>query len=178
MLIYGTNGWIHLSIGRADRFFRWAVIEFAVTALLFVLGLHWGAAGVAMAWTASFWILVVPSFWYAGKPIEFPIRSMMAAVWKYGAASLIAGIACALTVRQMPLLTALSGAQGATARCLVISLLFTTLYLGAIVLLHGSWTPLAEFVGLLREMLPWEKLVRKAPASSGLRAMPAPTIEP
>ena len=30
MLLYGTHSWIHLSIGKPDRWFRWGVGEFAV----------------------------------------------------------------------------------------------------------------------------------------------------
>lgn len=181
MLIYGTNGWIHLSIGRADRFFRWALIEFAVTALLFVLGLHWGAVGIAGAWTLSFWILVVPSFWYAGRPIEFRIATMMAAVWKYAVASLVAGVAGGLIIRQLPSLSALQGSQGATVRVLAVSVLFSVLYLGAIILLHRGSAPLYDFAGLLREMLPWDKLSRRQTASasgSALSPMPVRTLEP
>ena len=71
MLIYNTHGWLHLSIGTAHRWFRWVVVEFVVTAALFLLGLHWGPAGIAGAWTLSFWILTIPAFWYAGNPIAF-----------------------------------------------------------------------------------------------------------
>src|SRR5207248_3413719 len=59
MMIYSQNGSIHLSIGRADRWFRWIIVEFTVTGLLFLLGLRWGPVGVAAAWTASFWILTI-----------------------------------------------------------------------------------------------------------------------
>ena len=38
MLIYNTHGWLHLSIGTAHRWFRWVVVEFIVTAALFLLG--------------------------------------------------------------------------------------------------------------------------------------------
>ena len=44
--LYTTHGWIHLSIGKADRWLRWSILEYVVTALLFVLGLHWGPEGV------------------------------------------------------------------------------------------------------------------------------------
>jgi len=67
MLIYNTHGWLHLSIGTAHRWFRWVVVEFAVTFLLFLVGIHWGPEGIAGAWTLSFWILTIPAFWYAGK---------------------------------------------------------------------------------------------------------------
>ena len=30
MILYATHGWIHLSVGRPDRWFRWAIFEFIV----------------------------------------------------------------------------------------------------------------------------------------------------
>ncbi len=44
MLLYGTHGWIHLSIGRPERWFRWGVIEFVCTTGLFLLALPRGHA--------------------------------------------------------------------------------------------------------------------------------------
>src|SRR6185437_11077085 len=51
MLLYQTHSWIHLSVGRPDRWLRWSVVEFLCTAGLFVIGLPWGARGIALAWT-------------------------------------------------------------------------------------------------------------------------------
>ena len=100
MLIYGTHGLLHLSLGRADRWLRWVIVELSVTGLLFVIGLHWGPVGVAAAWTASFWILTIPAFWYAGRPIHLGIKPMVDAVWKYVVAALLAGCGAALVVRR------------------------------------------------------------------------------
>ena len=47
MMVYYAQSWIHLSIGRPDRWFRWGLIEVSVTILLFLLMLHWGAVGIA-----------------------------------------------------------------------------------------------------------------------------------
>ena len=71
MLLYSTIGWIHLSIGKPGRWLRWTLVESAATALLFVLALPWGPAGIAAAWSVSYWILLLPAFWYAGRPIGF-----------------------------------------------------------------------------------------------------------
>lgn len=162
MLLYSTHGWIHLSIGKADRWFRWGVVEFVVTATLFILGLHWGPAGVASAWTASFWILTIPAFWYAGKPIDLKASSIVAAAWKYVLASIIAGCACPLIVQVLPSFVASSGAGEAAMHILLITFLFGTLYLGAVILLHQGCEPLYQVASLLHEMVPWEKL-RPAP---------------
>jgi hypothetical protein len=66
MLLSSMVGGIHLSIGKPERWFRWTLVESAATALLFVLALPWGPAGIAMAWSVSFWTLLIPAFWYAG----------------------------------------------------------------------------------------------------------------
>jgi len=158
MLLYGTNGWIHLSIGRADRWLRWGIIEFFVTGLLFIVGLHWGPVGMAVAWTASFWILTLPAFWYAGRPINLGIAPILAAVWKYIISAAVAGSATAWLIRDIPLFGAATSAMAAFVRIVMISLLFGILYLAAIVLLFQGCAPLYQVAALMREMVPWRRL--------------------
>jgi len=162
MLLYLAYSWIHLSLGRADRLLRWGIIEFAVIGLLFVIGLRWGPVGVAMAWVVSSWTLAVPALWYAGRPAELRIAAIVGAVWKYVAASALAGGTAALILRQMPFLRSAPGWLGAVDRSVTASVLFAALYLGAVVLLHGSCDPLRQIVALVRDMLPWRGGRRQA----------------
>ncbi|MGB6387211.1 MAG: lipopolysaccharide biosynthesis protein [Terriglobales bacterium] len=164
MLIYNTHGWLHLSIGTAHRWFRWVVVEFAVTASLFLLGLHWGPEGIAAAWTLSFWILTIPAFWYAGKPIGFGVAPVIAEVWKYILAALLAGGLSVFILGSVPVFVGVPGPVGAFARMVADSVLFGFLYLTAVAALHGGVTQLLQFKGLLLEMLPWRKFARSAPA--------------
>jgi len=154
MLLYGTHAWIHLSIGRPERWLRWGMIEFAFTGLLFLLALPWGPPGIAMAWTASFWILTIPALWYAGRPIHLKVSPVIAAIWKYVVASALAGCVCAGVTRRLPSLIGLPDALEAFARIVVISGLFGALYLGAVILLHRGCAPLYQVAGLVREMVP------------------------
>lgn len=176
MILYYTHGWIHLSIGRADRWFRWGIIEFVVTCLLFIAGLHWGTVGIAVAWTVSFWILTIPAFWYAGKPVGFRVGPILSAIWKYVLAALAAGSATALVVREIPSLAGAQGVEGAFVRIVAISSLLGVLYLGAVVLLHGGYEPLYQVAALLWEMIPGSRFSGPAPVvavqgSSGESAM-------
>lgn len=164
MLIYNTHGWLHLSIGTAHRWFRWVVVEFAVTASLFLAGLHWGPEGIAAAWTLSFWILTIPAFWYAGKPIGFGIGPVVAEVWKYILAALLAGGASAMILRGVPVFVGVPGPVGAFTRMVTDSVLFAALYLTAVAVLHGGVTPILQLWGLLLEMLPWRKYSRNTPS--------------
>lgn len=153
MLLYNTVGWIHLSIGKPGRWLRWTLIETAATALLFVLLLPWGPAGIAVAWSVSYWTLLIPAFWYAGRPIGFGVSSLIAAVWRYVVAALIAGAACAVITPSI--LTSAVARSAAEALELIVakSLLFAILYLGAVILLHQGCDPLFRVARLLREMI-------------------------
>lgn len=154
MMIYTTSGLVHLSIGRPDRWLRWVIFEFAVTVALFILGLHWGPVGVAAAWTTSFWILTIPAFWYAGRPIHLGVLPVVSAVWRYVAASLCAGFATAGIIRTVTQLTSSSGVPGALLRIATTSLVFTALYAVAVVTLNGGSDELVGFLRLIPDMLP------------------------
>lgn len=154
MLVYSTIGWIHLSIGRPDRWLRWSILEFVVTALLFVVALPWGPEGIAVAWSVSFWTLLIPAFWYAGRPIQFRVTSLISAVWKYAIASLMAGFVTASIAREFAFSAAPTTAGAALEGILGISVVFVTLYLVVVILLHRGFSPLRQLVNLLRELAP------------------------
>jgi PST family polysaccharide transporter len=159
MLLYNTHGWIHLSIGRPERWFRWGLMEFACTVTLFMLTLRWGPSGIALAWTISYFLLMFPGFWYAGKPIGLGIGPLFAVIWKFFAASVGAGCGTALIIRAIPEFAAASGGAGAFVRMVLVSLIFFALYIGGVIALHRGVKPLAETIGLLRDLLPERKVV-------------------
>ncbi len=154
MMLYYTHGWIHLSIGRPDRWFRWGLMEFVFTASLFLLGLHWGPSGIALAWTVSYFLLMFPGFKYAGRPIGLGVGPIFATIWKFFAASVIAGITTAAIVTLMHYSSAADTARDALVRMVVVSLLFLALYLVGVVALHNGHKPISDTIGLIREMLP------------------------
>jgi O-antigen/teichoic acid export membrane protein len=169
MVLTSTTGWIHLSLGRADRWLRWTLLEFAVTILLFIIALRWGPEGIAVAWSASFWILTVPAFWYAGRPIQFGVASLLTAVWKYLVAALLSGCACAALIWRFLPSAATESAAVALARIVVISGLFWGLYLAAAIALHRGFAPIRQLTSLLRELTPRAKSTRPAPAVVAIR---------
>jgi O-antigen/teichoic acid export membrane protein len=161
MLLYNTHGWVHLSIGRPERWFRWGLMEFVCTASLFLLALRWGPSGIALAWTISYFLLMFPGFWYAGKPIGLGIGPMFAVIWKFFAASAIAGTGTALIVRAMPFFETTFGTLGAFVRMVSVSLVFFGLYFLGVIGLHRGAKPLTDAVNLLRDLLPQRMLRRE-----------------
>jgi PST family polysaccharide transporter len=174
MLLYNTHGWIHLSIGRPERWFRWGLLEFGCTVSLFLLTLHWGPPGVAFAWTASYFLLMFPGLWYAGKPIGLGIGPMLAVIWKFFAASVGAGAATLLIFRAMPYFATVVGTSGALVRMVSISLVFFGLYLAGVTALHQGIKPLRETAGLIRDLLPERRVGRDA--STAVNARPSEDI--
>jgi O-antigen/teichoic acid export membrane protein len=154
MLLYSTIGWIHISIGRPERYFRWMLIDATTTASLFLVALRWGPSGIAVAWSVSYWTLLIPAFWYAGRPIHFGTRHLLHAVWRYAVASLVAGWITSITLRHL----AFSGNRGnpfyTVEEVIGTSLVFLVLYLIAVVILHRGISPLLQLRGLLLEFAP------------------------
>jgi O-antigen/teichoic acid export membrane protein len=162
MLLYNASGLIHLSSGKADRWFRWVLVEFAVTGLFFLLGLRWGPEGVAAAWTASFWILTVPAFWYAGRPIRFEIAPVITIISRYALASLLAAWVSYLALSRISVLASASGTLGTIARIAAVSSVFSALYMGSVILLHGGLEPLRQVARLLPDIVPWGSSSRRS----------------
>jgi O-antigen/teichoic acid export membrane protein len=155
MFLYYSHAWIHYSIGRADRALHWGIIEVVATVFLFLLGLPWGPVGIAAAWTLSSWLLTIPAFWYAGRPIGLGVTPVLEMVWRYLVASIIAGTSTALICTHIHALASAGGLFGAVVRLAVTSLVMVSFYVGAVILLHGGCSPLTRFMGLLRQMMPF-----------------------
>lgn len=153
MILYCTNGWVHLSIGRPDRWLRWTITEMLVTCSLLIAGLHWGPIGIATAWSISYALLTYPAIWYAGKPIDLGIAQIAGATWRYIAASIVALGLSGLLMHLTPFLINSPGVFGALMRIAIGIGLLLPLYCGAVVALHGGAGPLLSFAGLMREML-------------------------
>jgi len=68
-VVEGSQGWLHLSLGRADRWRNWGIVTAAVQVVAVLAGLPFGAEGVAMAVVMANLLIAVPSITYAGRPI-------------------------------------------------------------------------------------------------------------
>jgi PST family polysaccharide transporter len=162
MLLYQTHAWIHVSIGRPDRSFRWGIIEFVWTMALFIIALPWGPRGIALAWTVSFFTLIIPAFWYAGKPIGLRATSVVSVTWRFLVASALAGGGSAWVIHVAPPFATTAGASGAFARAITNSALFFALYLLAVVVLHRGLAPFRQTARLMKEMRPERFAARPA----------------
>jgi O-antigen/teichoic acid export membrane protein len=154
MLIYGTHGWLHLSLGKADRWFRWGILELVVTAAFFMAGLPFGASGVAVAYVLSIFVLSGPGLWYAGRPISLSISSIIATIWKYFAAAVAAGLICWHLLYNHALTSGAYAQLNVVVRIFLSTALCSVVYLLLIILIHRGFEPISQFISLGREMIP------------------------
>ena len=79
-VVESSQGWLHLSIGRADRWRNWGVVSLAVQVVAVLSGLAFGAIGVAVASVVASTLIALPSINYAGRPIGVGTKLVMRAV--------------------------------------------------------------------------------------------------
>jgi O-antigen/teichoic acid export membrane protein len=154
MLIYGTQGWLHLSLGRPDRWLRWGIAECILTTLFFVAGLPFGPEGVAFGYALSFYLLLAPCLLYAGKPINLQLSSVISSIWRYFVAALISGGLSFLILYKLDFVGFAFTNFHAFLRIITASTLCIALYLILIVVLYQSLSPIRNFIATALQMLP------------------------
>jgi PST family polysaccharide transporter len=79
-VVEGSQGMLHLSSGRADRWRNWGIISLVVQFVAVIGGLPFGATGVAAAVVITSMVTAAPSISYAGRPIGIGAGSVIRAV--------------------------------------------------------------------------------------------------
>jgi PST family polysaccharide transporter len=146
-IIYSTKSWLHVALGRTDRWLRWGIIATVVTSVLFFAGLPFGATGVAIGYTFSLYILTIPAILYAGRPVQFRLRYLLSGIWRYYAAAAGAGCVSWFLARILTI-------DNLIAEISICFVAFVSVYLALVVLLYGTYTPLIEFIDIVKEMTP------------------------
>jgi O-antigen/teichoic acid export membrane protein len=62
--IANTTGWLFITQGRADDMFRWGLIGGMLSIASILLGLPWGATGVAASYSLTSLLIVTPLLWW------------------------------------------------------------------------------------------------------------------
>jgi len=150
-MIYSTHGWLHLSLGRADNWFRWSILAFAVTAVFFIAGLSYGAPAVALGRVISIHILALPGIWYAGKPIGLRMASVIHATWRCYLSSLLAGLCAWAFLRNV--IPSGAAFEVHALRIVAGSSVCVLLYLAFTVVLNQGTRPIVDFLAILRESI-------------------------
>jgi O-antigen/teichoic acid export membrane protein len=146
-VVEGSQGWVHLSIGRADRWQKWGIVSLGVQVAAVLGGLSLGPKGVAAATVVASLLLAVPSVVYAGRPIGIGAAVVIRAVSPQliGAISILAAGWC-LQV------TILAGYPG-LIRILLLSASCACLYLAVVVGLFRLTEPVRVAGSIVQDLL-------------------------
>jgi PST family polysaccharide transporter len=161
-MVYATHYWLHMSLGRTDRLVRWSLTGSACIIASFLIGSPFGPTGMAAAYTIAMHLLILPCLWYAGKPAEVTLSSVIGVSWRYYLSALLTGFALWLPFRFVPVVcTGYSGLNTFT-KIVLVAALYVLIYVIFVIALHGSTQPISQFVKNLREMLPKSRRGREA----------------
>jgi PST family polysaccharide transporter len=124
-VIEGSQGWLHLSIGTADRWQKWGLVSLGVQLLAVLGGLPFGVKGVAAATVIASLLIAVPSVAYAGRPIGIGSALVMRSVGRQLIGAIV--IAAAGWLLQVTVLTGYPSPvrislSGAFCACLYLAL--------------------------------------------------------
>jgi PST family polysaccharide transporter len=91
-----TVGWIYTSLGQTRRMFFWVCMAAPIIVLSFLLGLPWGAIGVASSYALCNCILIVPLLAFALKYTPVTVRDVFSVISRPLAMSIAVGLAMSL----------------------------------------------------------------------------------
>lgn len=151
-----AGGWVYASLGNTERQLRWQLISTGVTLVAFFGGLPWGAFGIAMSFSATRVLLVIPGLLNAYRDTPIDLRSTTRTL----ARPALASIGAALV---------LWAGHSVTAHwpelwvVIVDAAVYTGLYLAAWLVDAGGRTRLRELTAMVNELRPGAaKLAKQA----------------
>lgn len=86
--ISNSADWLFISQGRSGNMLKWGVIWSFITLAAFVIGLPWGAIGVAICYSASNWAAAPFLFWFIGRKGPVSAKHVWTTIWPFFWASL------------------------------------------------------------------------------------------
>jgi PST family polysaccharide transporter len=88
--IGATGSWLYQSQGRTGIMFRWGLVTGSIYVVSFIVGLRWGALGVAVAYTVANFVLWYPNWSIPAHIIDLSFATMLRSLAPqfYGAATM------------------------------------------------------------------------------------------
>ncbi len=148
-IVYGTNSWLHLSLGTPNRWFRWNLISAGFTVVAFVIAAPYGAVVLAATYSLRNFVLIVPAFWYAGRPIQLSLGAVIRYFRAYFISAGVVALGWYLSLNYWLPWKALMTGLSPLSRILVVSGLVTFLYVALVVLFQRSFRTIRDILSLI-----------------------------
>lgn len=95
-----TTAWIYVSRGTTDRMLRWSLLSTPVFVASFIIGLPFGAAGVALSYALAQLLAFLPCFWMATRFTNLTVIDILAACMPNIVVTVLVGAALRISVGQ------------------------------------------------------------------------------
>lgn len=152
-LIYATHSWLHLSLGTPDRWLRWNIIAAVVTVIAFLVAAPFGAVAMAVAYSIRGYLLILPSIWYAGRPIQLRLRTVISYMRAYFVSATVICLSWLwLLDHWLPLKYFIMGLNS-FQRIVVASFITSVGYVAMVVTLQRSFRSVRDILTLIPQIL-------------------------
>jgi O-antigen/teichoic acid export membrane protein len=91
--VAGTRGSVLISLGQSARCLRWGILNSIAMITAFIIGIRWGALGVATCYAMAIYSILLPSLWYCFRFSPLNVGHFLSAVWRPVIASFVMGLA-------------------------------------------------------------------------------------
>jgi len=143
-----TTSWVYVPLGRSDRQFRWHVFRSICTVASYVIGLRWGAVGVATAFSIQAWLLRLPAVLYCLHGTFVRLTDVGSATWRIGVACVVA------TAVTAPLAISMRARDDHFVSLVILTAVVFTAYAMTVAVVPGGWSRLRALASTLRHLMP------------------------
>ena len=150
MLIYGTHSWLHLSLGTPHRWMRWNVFASIITIAAFFIAASYGGVAMALAYSITTYLLIIPALWYAGKPIGISVKEVIGSLWPYFVSAATVFVSWLLLFEYFVPLHTLLVSLNLIAKVFIISCIALFFYLALVILFQGSFRSIRGVIEFIR----------------------------
>ena len=141
-----VTSWIYIPLGHTDRQFRWRVFASLVMVGAFLVGLNWGAVGVAVAFSVQAVVIRGPAIAFCLHGTFVRGRDVGSALWRTGVAAALAVTAGLLLGPSVP------ESLGDFGSCVVMTMFVFVVYVLAFLLVPGGRARLRSMREILRHL--------------------------
>jgi PST family polysaccharide transporter len=78
--VAGTRSTVLITSGQSGRYLKFGLFNSAAIVLSFVIGIRWGAIGVATAYTVANYVVLFPSLWYCSRHTPVSVADFLKAI--------------------------------------------------------------------------------------------------
>ncbi len=82
-ILYRTSTWLHISLGKANKLLMWGIFSAFLICLTYFVSIQYGVFVLIVCYVILMHLLLIPSLWFAGRPMDLKVSELLGMIWKY-----------------------------------------------------------------------------------------------